>query len=242
MAANDSTQREKKTVKFPDDEESMAKVVCEIECREDLTEEEIETLFFNKAEYSANRQKTKRISRDSERQGFSKKLEKSFVEKSSEVQDRLNDWALHGHERRGLERWANRDHGEKRQQLQFQAIMAVLQEQEDLISSGKVDEEKLRKVSYKSTKEARHFARMMGKADAFAVDHQDQAAEDSSDAASTRTDLSSMTEATDDNISLPRMPDDEKHPKQSKSKYMLPNFLQRPKIRNNKNQLVKDRD
>ena len=50
--------------------------------------------------------------------------------------------------------------------------MAVLQAQDDMLySKMPIDCEALRKVSHKATRTARHFARMMGKADAYAVGH-----------------------------------------------------------------------
>ena len=110
------------------------------------------------------------ISKESEKFGYSKTLDGVFQEKSKESQDCLNLWAASGHSRRGLERWANREHGEKRQQDQFNAIMTVLREQDDMISrKGKVNDEALRRVSHKATRISRHFARMMGKADSYAV-------------------------------------------------------------------------
>lgn len=51
--------------------------------------------------------------------------------------------------------------------------MAVLEAQDEMLqkTNGYIDIDRLRKVSYKSTKVARHFARMMGKADSYAVAH-----------------------------------------------------------------------
>ena len=232
----------RKHVSFPEDEETLNQVVCEVPNREDIPQEEIEELFFTKLEYQNNRQVSKRISRECERLGLSKMLEDVYVEKSSAAQRHLNEWARQGHERRGLERWSNQDHGEKRQQEQFQAIMTVLQAQDEMLMGreGKVDAEKLRKVSHKTSRVARHFARMIGKADAYAVEN-DAVGDDETSLRSVGTDYSSnATEITDDNISMPRMPDDladSRHTPTSKSKKMynrLPNFLHRSKSRANK--------
>jgi len=225
----------RKKVRFPEEEEQVAKVVCEVPCREDFTEEELALIFFTKDDYFNTRQVTKKISRDCERQGFGKRLDDTFTEKSVAVQEKLNFWALHGQERRGLERWSNRDHGEKRQQEQFQAVMTVLQAQDEMLAeSREVDAEKLRKVSHKATKAARHFARMMGKADMYAVENEELADKFDADAESIKTastGVSTVSTVADDDISLPRIPDDlkdSKHTNKSRKLYSrLPNFLTR---------------
>jgi hypothetical protein len=158
-------------VQFPN-EERISSVVCTLPNREDFTEEDHELLWFSKADYHMGRSAAKVISRESVRFGLSKHLDDTYTEKNSDAQERLQLWTSHGDSRRGLERWANKEHGDKRQQQQFDAIMAVLEAQDELLASSrncKVDVEKLRKVSHKATKTARHFARMMGKADSFAM-------------------------------------------------------------------------
>jgi hypothetical protein len=50
----------------------------------------------------------------------------------------------------------------------LQSVMAVLQD--DMLAGRKgTDHEQIRKVSHKATRIARHFARMMGKADSHAL-------------------------------------------------------------------------
>jgi hypothetical protein len=158
-------------VQFPDDE-GIFSVVCTLPNREDLTEEDLELLWFSKEDYHMSRSEAKVISRESVHLGFSVDLEDTYTEKNSEAQSRLQQWASHDGSRRGLERWANKTHGEKRQQDQFDAIMSVLEAQDEMLANknnGQVEPEKLRKVSNKATKTARHFARMLGKADSFAM-------------------------------------------------------------------------
>lgn len=101
------------------------------------------------------------------------------------IQEKLNLWCAHGHTRRGLERWAHKEHGDARQTEQFQAIMDVLRAQDEMMVKAKLtnrikpqgscaewlDDEVLRKISHKATRAARHFARMMGKADRYAVEY-----------------------------------------------------------------------
>jgi hypothetical protein len=160
----------KKRVRFPVEDASIAIIVCTIPNREDYIEEDHGLLFFSRSDYHISRSSAKMISRESERYGYSKNLEETYTEKSKIAQESLNLWASSGHARRGLERWANRKHGDARQQDQFQSVMAVLRAQDDMLAGRKgIDHEQIRKVSHKATKIARHFARMMGKADSHAL-------------------------------------------------------------------------
>lgn len=175
--------RTTKTVQFPDE---VATVVLEIPNREDFTTEDYENMWFSKTEYQVSRSECKIASRDAVRFGYSKNLDETFNEKNQDALDKLQSWAVSGATRRGLERWANRDHGEIRQTEQFKAVMAVLEAQDEMLSKdGVIDVEKLRKVSHKATKMARHFARMMGKADSYAVAHIDDENKDNETVAST---------------------------------------------------------
>jgi hypothetical protein len=172
-SGNPSTQS-RRSVSFPSSPTALHTVVCYIETREEL--DNVEDLYFTRTDYQASRSAAKTISKEAERCGYSKNLVDTFSSKSSDIQERLNLWAVHGHSRRGLERWANSKHGEERQQEQFQAIMAVLRAQDDMLAkksstggAAVLDCEKLRKISYKATKTSRHFARMLGKADSYAM-------------------------------------------------------------------------
>jgi hypothetical protein len=157
-----------KRVYFNDD--SMAQVVCLIPNREELTQEDMESLYFAKPEYQLARAEAKALSREAGRVGLTRHLDRSFNEKNKELQEQLNMWTTQGDACRGLERWCNREHGEKRQQDQFTAVMTVLQVQDDMLNQkSEIDAEALRKASHKATRTARHFARMMGKADSHVV-------------------------------------------------------------------------
>ena len=183
---------------FPLDEAAISYVVCTVPHREDYSEGEVESLFFSRQEYQTSRSSAKVVSRESEKFGFSKYLIETFSEKAPDVQDKLNAWAVNGHCRRGLERWANPDHGEKRQQEQFHAIMAVLRAQDEMLARKReIDWEKLRKVSHKATKKSRHFARMMGKADSYAI-AQELRLEQGDDAVSLGDRLCALTVASED--------------------------------------------
>ena len=169
-------QQQQRRVQFCDGER-LYTIVCELPNREDFTPDDHAALWFSKTEYQFSRTEAKMISRDAARCGFGKNLDGTFVEKCSTAQELLQLWCASGDGRRGLERWANHAHGEVRNEEQFQAIQMIIEAQETMMaSSTSVDYEKLRKVSHKATKTARHFARMMGKADSYAVAQQMEAA------------------------------------------------------------------
>lgn len=161
-------------VRFHEDDNALAKVVFVIPSLDDFTPEDHENLWFSKADYHMCRAEAKVISRESVRLGYSKTLDNTYTEKSSVAQDQLQEWATIDMAIRGLERWANKDHGELRQSDQLDAVMAILEAQDEMLACPKngriVDAEKLRKVSSKVTKTARHFARMMGKADSLVIE------------------------------------------------------------------------
>ena len=160
---------DKQGVQFCNDE-LLHTIVCELPNREDFTPEDHSALWFSKAEYQSSRMEAKVISREASRYGFSKNLDGTFGEKSTTAQELLQMWCASGDSRRGLERWANHEHGQVRSKDQFQAIQIIIEAQDNMMASGDViDHEKLRKVSHKATKTARQFARMIGKADSYAV-------------------------------------------------------------------------
>jgi hypothetical protein len=156
-----------------DDTTAVATVVCIIPNLEDFTPEDHENLWFSKADYHMCRAEAKVISRESVRLGHSINLDHTYTEKSSAAQAQLQIWVEEGVASRGLERWANKEHGELRQTDQLEAVMAVLEAQDEMLAAVRcgrtADPEKIRKVSIKATKTARHFARMMGKADSYVM-------------------------------------------------------------------------
>lgn len=202
------SRRSNKRVSFPseDDKRQLAQVVCTLPHREDFTDDDLHNLFFSRNDYQMSRSSARVVSKESERYGFSKSLDETYCEKSSAVQERLNEWAVSGHSRRGLERWANSKHGEERQQDQFQAIMTVLRCQDDMIArNNSIDVDKLRKVAHKATKTSRHFARMMGKADSYAMAQElrNEQEEEKSTATEMATEaMSCITVASDEDMTV----------------------------------------
>lgn len=173
-----------KRVRFPEDEGAgLHTVVCVLPHRDDLTPEDHAPLWFSKADHQLSRSEARMISRESARYGFSRNLDGTFGRKSGEALERLRLWCsvAAGDCFRGLERWANRQHGDARGREQFLAVQAVLEAQDGLLAAAAggattaaattaVDiPEKLRRVSHRATRTARHFARMMGKADSYAM-------------------------------------------------------------------------
>ncbi|CAB9503481.1 expressed unknown protein [Seminavis robusta] len=170
-------QPRRTTIQFPQDPAALAQVVDHVINREDLTEEDYLLLWFNTEEYNTLKAEARRESLACERDGSAKFLDEAFCEKCKHQQDNLSKWVTmtpcaEDSERRGLERMASQRMSNIRQQAQFQAIMEVLRAQDEQLYSSKrqvADPEEVRKVSQKATRVARHFARMLAKADAQAV-------------------------------------------------------------------------
>ncbi|KAL3911859.1 MAG: hypothetical protein SGILL_007120 [Bacillariaceae sp.] len=170
-------------VKFP---EQIAQVVAEIEPCFSYTDEQRKDLWFARSDYHFSRQSARVIAKESERYGHSKHLEGVYISAfSQQVQDTLNLWALHGHTRRGLERWANSRHGLIRKndhEMYEQGILRTQQEMKlkNACEGDKVKQaERLREVSLVLSRKSRLFAQMMGEADAKAVTSDRTATKDS---------------------------------------------------------------
>lgn len=175
----DGNQRQT-VVKFPADKGQLAQVVTtdnDIINREDITEEDRALLYYSTADYTELKAEARMESLACERDGTKKYLEDVFVEKCKKTQENLYQWVGScdtvvegGLERRGLERMANQTLSNIRQQAQFHAVMEVLRAQDELLVGRFItDPEEVRRVSIKATRVARHFARMIAKADALAV-------------------------------------------------------------------------
>lgn len=156
--------------------ENLAQVVAEIEPCFNYTEAQRKDLWFARSDYHFSRQSARVVAKESERYGHSKHLEGVYISAFSRpVQDNLNLWALHGHTRRGLERWANSRHGRIRKDDQQMYEQGILRAQQEIklknTCDGDVDRqaERLREVSLVLSRKSRLFAQMMGEADARAV-------------------------------------------------------------------------
>lgn len=165
----------KRRVRFPTNQTDLRQVVCLLPHCHDLDPEESAMIWYTKSDLQQGRADAKLLSRQCSNEGHSKFLDGTFCEKSAEAQEKLLSWTSRGGSSiqgtRGLERWANKIHSEIRQDDQFKAIMAVLEAQDSMVTfgDGPLDWDKVKKIYQKSSKNARHFARMIGKADSYAV-------------------------------------------------------------------------
>jgi hypothetical protein len=155
-----------KSVYFPEEEESFAQVVCEVESCFDFSEEDKKKLWFTRSDYHFSRSTARVIAKESERYGHSKHLDNAYVTTfSQEVQDQLNMWTLHGPSRRGLERWASTAHGLQRKDDQYMYINGLLRAQQEMKLRDEFTEERLREVGHILSRKSRLCAQMMGAAD-----------------------------------------------------------------------------
>jgi hypothetical protein len=135
-----------KSVRFPaptadnDDESNndpLPSQISYIESRSDWTDDDKKLLWFARNEYHVSRSTARVISQESERYGYSQNLDHVYddvavVSDNEDIQDRLNLWALHGHSRRGLERWANAVHGQARKEDSIRYIQGVIHAQHEM--------------------------------------------------------------------------------------------------------------
>jgi hypothetical protein len=164
-------------VSFPQDETIMAQVVAEIEPCMNYTDQDRKNLWYARSDYHFSRSTARVIAKESERYGHSKHLDGVYCSDAfpQQAQEALNLWVLHGHCRRGLERWANTHHGlirKEDQRMYMQGILRVQQEMKlkDAYGGDKVAQaERLREVGFILSRKATGFARMMGEADAQAA-------------------------------------------------------------------------
>jgi len=159
-------RRSSRTVGFPEEEEAFAQVVCEVESCFDFSEEDKKNLWFTRSDYHFSRSTARVIAKESERYGHSKHLDDAYVTTfSQETQDQLNLWALHGHSRRGLERWASTAHGIQRKDDQYMYLNGLLRAQQEMKLRDEYTDERLREVGHILSRKSRLFAQMMGAAD-----------------------------------------------------------------------------
>jgi hypothetical protein len=200
MVAPISMNNSNKRVRFPPNLEEMCRVVCHLPNCADLDPDESANMWYKKSDLQKGRVDAKHVSRQCHADGQSRFLDNTYAAKSASAQEKLLSWTSKSSssnvdDARGLERWTNKRHGELRQDDQFKALMAVLEAQDNMVMYGEdsnLDWEKLRKVYQDASKVARHFARMMGKADSYAI---------ASELRRTTSSLSSCLKADNDNAS-----------------------------------------
>jgi hypothetical protein len=165
------------SVSFPPDETVMAQIVAEIESCMNYTDQDRKNMWYVRSDYHFARSTARVIAMESERYGHSKHLDGVYCSNTfqQQAQDALNMWVLHGHCRRGLERWANTHHGLIRKEDQRIYIQGILRAQQEMkLKDGRdgdkqAQAERLREVGFMLSRKASVFAQMMGDADAQAV-------------------------------------------------------------------------
>lgn len=170
LLANDEEQQSSNT---NNDSPNILKstTVIEIEHYTNYDEETRKSLWHSRSDYHFSRSTARVIAKESERYGHSKQLDGVFISAyDDKVQSSLNIWCIHGHSRRGLERWANSHHGRIRKDDQYMYLQSILRSQHEMKSSMPdksiaVKAERLREVSFILSRKSRLFAQMMGEAD-----------------------------------------------------------------------------
>lgn len=164
------------SVSFPKDEVDMAQVLAEIEPCMNYSDDDRKRLWYARSDYHLSRSTARVIAKESERYGHSKQLDGVYISAfQQEAQDALNLWALHGHSRRGLERWANTHHGLIRRDDQHAYLQGLLRAQNDKKLKNDCNDDKhaqmerLREVGLVLSRKSRLFAQMIGEADAHAA-------------------------------------------------------------------------
>ena len=144
--------------------------MLEVESCFDYPEEIRHALWHSRSDYQFSKSSARVVSKESERYGHSRHLDGTYnTSYDQQVQDALNIWCLHGHSRRGLERWSNGVHGRERKDDAYMYINGVLRTQAEMKLKDDYDEERLREVSHVLSRKARLFAQMMGDADSQAA-------------------------------------------------------------------------
>lgn len=153
-------------VHFP---QQVSQVVCEIEDVLSLSQEDKQRLWFSRSDYDFSKSSARVIAQESERYGQSKHLDNAYGE---DAQASLNLWALHGLQRRGLERWANTAHGDLRKKDQHRYISSILRAQTEMNLKGislEVRQQMVSSLSQNLSQRATQFAQRMANADAEAA-------------------------------------------------------------------------
>ena len=158
-----------KIVRFPSPLHELEQIICELSQESDET---LRNRWFTRTDFVVIKKTARMIAKESRRFGYSTSLDGTFIADSDQVQSKLNMWCKHGHSRRGLEEWTNKDHhGVTRQQHRKEAIQSVLNAQTVMRSTnrGSCNEQDLAKIYAMLSRKSRTFAEQMGKADEYAV-------------------------------------------------------------------------
>jgi hypothetical protein len=163
LSRPEGKRRPRQSVSFTDNE---AEVVVEVESCFDHPEDIREALFHSRSEYHFSKSSARVVAKEAERYGYSRHLDGAYLSSyDQQVQDSLNLWCLHGHSRRGLERWCNGPHGQARKEDSYMYIHGVLRAQAEMKLKDEFRHERLREVGHVLSRKSRLFAQMLGEAD-----------------------------------------------------------------------------
>ncbi len=167
LSKSDGKRRPRQSVIFAENE---AQVVLEVESCFDYPDDIRQALWHSRSDYHFSKSSSRVIAKESERYGYSRHLDGVYkATYAQQVQDSLNIWCLHGHSRRGLERWSNSPHGLERKDDQYRYINGVLRAQSEMKLKDEYCDERLREVGHVLSRKSRLFAQMMGEADSNAA-------------------------------------------------------------------------
>mmetsp|Transcript_8719 Transcript_8719/g.20871 ORF Transcript_8719/g.20871 Transcript_8719/m.20871 type:complete len:269 (+) Transcript_8719:142-948(+) len=173
MGEGESCCTSRPRVHFPQEKGALATVLCEIEDVLSLTSEDKTRLWFSRSDYDFSKSSARVVAKESERYGKSKHLDNTYVKTfDQDAQTSLNLWAMHGPQRRGLERWANSAHGDLRKKDQHRYTSSLLRAQTDMKLKGvepSVRTQMLQTIGEGLSQRSRQFAQMMASADAEAA-------------------------------------------------------------------------
>lgn len=158
-------QQQQYSVRFAEGDR-LAQVMADVESCFDYPEDIRHALYHSRSEYHFSKSSARVVAKEAERYGHSRHLDGSYLDSyDPQVQTSLNLWCLHGHSRRGLERWCNGSHGHARKEDSHLYIHGVLRAQAAMRLQGEFCHERLREVSHVLSRRARLFARMLGEGD-----------------------------------------------------------------------------
>ena len=154
-----------RSVHFPQNSNDLSRVVCFVPSRCDLTTRDRQILWFQQAEFTVIKRTARVIASDSSSYGLGAILDDCYGEMTEERQANINQWCMHGHSRRGLERWSSRIQGNRRVQDNQRTVEETLSIQAVMKLTGGVNEEVLGQQYSQMCYIAKGFALMMGRAD-----------------------------------------------------------------------------
>ena len=152
-------------VHFPQNPNELSRVVCILPRRCDLTTQDRQISWFQKAEFTVIKRTARVIACDSSSYRLGAILDDCYGEVSEKRQANMNQWCMHGHSRRGLERWSSSIQGNLRVRDNQRIVEETLSIQTVMRLTGGVNAEEMGRQYSQMCDIATGFALMMGRAD-----------------------------------------------------------------------------